>query len=295
MSATTLGTALERLCNRLAHAALPTDYALLENAGLLSGHPWAHLADAALADPGGVAYYRYLYGFARVLDPEHILEIGTGFGLGAAAFIQGAPRLRRLTSLDLGIFAREHEIVAAGDSDWAALGEYRDRTLEADGRNIALARRALDNLVRRLGRPTEVALWQVNTQPSATDNFGVLSDVARWFELPELVTTLEDHPVDLLFIDGKHTEDGLYQDFRSFFPYVRPGGVVLCDDLHDSSFDYPWAGQTVASFERARREFADAIDDVYVWPFPQVVDWFGQEPALRPMGLVRKKAGGEAG
>ena len=62
-------------CNRLAHAALPTDYALLDAGDLSAGHPWAFLAEIALADPGSVAYYRYLYGLTRLVDPVNVLEI----------------------------------------------------------------------------------------------------------------------------------------------------------------------------------------------------------------------------
>src|SRR5260221_8066472 len=74
-------------CNRLAHAALPTDYALLDAGDLSAGHPWAFLAEIALSDPGSVAYYRYLYGLTRLVDPVNILEIGTAFGMGGAASI----------------------------------------------------------------------------------------------------------------------------------------------------------------------------------------------------------------
>jgi hypothetical protein len=118
-------------------------------------------------------------------------------------------------------------------------------------------------------------------------------DVPRWFEIPELVAELESTPIDLLFIDGKHTGDGLYQDFRSFFRFVRPGGVILCDDVHDESYPYAWAGQTLASFHRVTEEFAGDIEGSTIWPFPQLPDWYGQEPIARPFGLVRKRGGGE--
>ena len=75
---------LTSCCNRLAHAALPSDYAILREAGLTSGHPWNFLAEIALSDPGSVAYYRYLYGLGRLLNPANVLEIGTAFGLGSA-------------------------------------------------------------------------------------------------------------------------------------------------------------------------------------------------------------------
>jgi hypothetical protein len=281
---------LSSCCNRLAHAALPSDYALLREAGLASGHPWAFLADIALADPGAVAYYRYLYGLARLLNPVHVLEIGTAFGLGSAAFMLGAPGLRKVISLDLGVFTRQYEIVEqSGGLGWPVMERYKEEQLISDGRNLEFAREALGRLAARVRPAAEIRLHRVNTQPEGTDNFDARIDVPRWFDVPKLVAELKATPIDLLFIDGKHTGDGLYQDFRSFFRFVRPGGIVLCDDVHDSSYPYIWAGQTLASFERATAEFAGEIAEKTIWPFPQLPDWYGQEPVARPFGLVRKR------
>jgi len=281
---------LESWCNHLAHAALPSDYELLDAAGLVSGHPWAFLAEIALCAPGSVAYYRYLYGLTRALNPARILEVGTAFGLSGAAFIQGAPGLRKLISLDLGVFSAEYDIVEqAGGAGWAVMKRYQTEELKADGKNIAFAREVLSRLAGKLGRQTELALFQVNTQPHGSDNFDAIVQVSHWRQVPELVRELESAPVDLLFIDGKHTGDGLYQDFKSFFPYVRPGGLVICDDLHDSSYAYEWAGDTVESFRRIHTEFGSEIEDSYVWPFPQLPDWHDQESVVRPFGLIRKR------
>lgn len=38
-------------------------------------------------------------------------------------------------------------------------------------------------------------------------------------------------PVDFVFIDGDHSEDGLLADWRAWSPLVQPGGIVA---LHDS-------------------------------------------------------------
>jgi predicted O-methyltransferase YrrM len=287
---------LQAWCNRLAHAALPSDQVLLQGAGVASGHPWAFLADLALADPGSVAYYRYLYGLARLVDARNILEIGTAFGLGSASFILGSRRLQKLISLDLGVFTKQYEIVEeSGGAGWQTMNRYQQEELVSDGRNIDFAREALGRLVREKQRPAALSFYRVNTQPEGSDNFDAVIHVPRWFEVPELVKELEETPIDLLFIDGKHTGDGLYQDFKSFFPFVRPGGVILCDDLHDASYPYAWAGQTVESFERATTEFAAEIEETHFWAFAQLPDWYRQEPTLRPWGLVRKRGTAESG
>jgi predicted O-methyltransferase YrrM len=287
--------ALEAWCNRLAHATLPSDYQILEEAGLSTGHPWAFLADLALVQPGAVAYYRYLYGVAGLESPRHVLEIGTAFGMGGAAIIEGAPQLERLVSLDLGVFTTQYQVVEeAAGAGWTVMERYRQEELPADGRNIAFAREVLGRLVEKRRPGARLAFYQVNTQPEGTDNFDAVIHVPRWSEVDGLVRELQSAPFDLLFIDGKHTGDGLYQDFKSFFPFVRPGGLVICDDVHDSSFAYDWAGQSQASFERALREFEPEIEDWHVWAFPQLPDWLDREPTVRPWGLVRKRGGAGA-
>jgi len=287
--------ALARWCNRLEHAALPSDYQLLDAAGLHSGHPWAFLADIARAEPGSVAYYRYLYGLVRLLDPTRILEVGTAFGMSAATFLQAAPNLRSLVSLDLGVFTTEYDLVAQDpEAGWSTLDQYKTRELPADGRNIAFAREVLKGVAEKLASPATVSLFQVNTQPQGSDNFDAVIKVPRWTEVAPLVAELERAPFDLLFIDGKHTDDGLYQDFKSFFRYVRPGGLIICDDLHDSSYSYAWAGQTVASYQRILEEYGNEIADSHIWSFPQLPDNAGQEPIARPYGLIRKRGGDAA-
>jgi predicted O-methyltransferase YrrM len=40
----------------------------------------------------------------------------------------------------------------------------------------------------------------------------------------------EDESVDMAFIDGDHSEDGILRDLRSVYPKIKPGGVILCHD-----------------------------------------------------------------
>ena len=40
-------------------------------------------------------------------------------------------------------------------------------------------------------------------------------------------------PVDLVFVDGDHSEAGCMLDWRSWSPFVEPGGVVAFDDARD--------------------------------------------------------------
>jgi cephalosporin hydroxylase len=53
--------------------------------------------------------------------------------------------------------------------------------------------------------------------------------------LEELRRLLAGRPVDLLFIDGDHTYDGVKRDFEMYAPLVRSGGLIALHDVvvHD--------------------------------------------------------------
>lgn len=47
-------------------------------------------------------------------------------------------------------------------------------------------------------------------------------------------TALEGDDVDLLFIDGDHTEEGVRADFLDYRHLVRPGGIIAFHDIVES-------------------------------------------------------------
>ena len=46
---------------------------------------------------------------------------------------------------------------------------------------------------------------------------------------------LGGHPIDLLFIDGDHTQEGVKKDWEMYSPLVRSGGLIV---FHDVAGDY---------------------------------------------------------
>ena len=44
-------------------------------------------------------------------------------------------------------------------------------------------------------------------------------------------TALAGDQIDLLFIDGDHTYDGVRQDFEMYGPLVREGGLIALHDI----------------------------------------------------------------
>jgi predicted O-methyltransferase YrrM len=51
-------------------------------------------------------------------------------------------------------------------------------------------------------------------------------------------------PIDLLFIDGDHTEEGVRRDWDLFAPHVRPGGHVAFHDARADADGAGWPGPT---------------------------------------------------
>jgi predicted O-methyltransferase YrrM len=45
------------------------------------------------------------------------------------------------------------------------------------------------------------------------------------------LTAVLDRPVDMLFIDGDHTYDGVKADYEMYGPLVRPGGLIGFHDI----------------------------------------------------------------
>lgn len=72
---------------------------------------------------------------------------------------------------------------------------------------------------------------------------------------------LDKAPVDLLFIDGDHTYEGVRKDFELYAPLVRKGGLIV---LHDIVRHLPETGCDVYTFwqeVKARHRHVEMITD----------------------------------
>lgn len=79
------------------------------------------------------------------------------------------------------------------------------------------------------------AFIQAEISPLPTQILGNSHEIhSKWFTFGGGVA------IDLLMIDGEHTEGGLTQDMDGWLPYLAPDGYVL---YHDYSSQY-WAGIT---------------------------------------------------
>ncbi|WP_367870084.1 class I SAM-dependent methyltransferase [Luteolibacter sp. Populi] len=163
----------------------------------------------------------------ETLRPRRIIEVGTWKGGSALTLASHAARL--------GLDA---EILCV-DTWLGALEMWTD--LEDADRHGALALKHgyptlyyqfLAN-VCRAGRQGMITPFPV---PSVT--------AAQWF-------ALRDVRADLIYIDGSHEEEDVYQDLVSYWDLVRPGGILLGDD-------WGWDGVRLA-VQRFARENGLAI------------------------------------
>jgi predicted O-methyltransferase YrrM len=109
---------------------------------------------------------------------------------------------------------------------------------------------------------------------------------------PETIRSLEGlkGSVDLLFIDGDHSYDGVRADFEDYAPLVRPGGLIAFHDV--DSTNHP-ASQVDRLWARLRdvydtRELIDAVDDETTGRYGiGVIFWRGDDDLAKwPPALV---------
>jgi len=210
-------------------------------------------------------YWNGWYALAKLREPKRILEIGTGFGFSTIALARGAgENLKLLVSLDLGNFGGLFTDEGFPEMDnlkyvWEGISRYR----EEDGLNF------------------EYLQFQVNTQPQPdTDNEGNPAECSHWREDSALMRLLHQTGFDFIFIDGKHTGDGLYNDLISFFDYGNPGCLLVCDDLQHTD--------TIASMTRFVRSHRSEIAHYCIWRYLHCDAEYGGT-LRRDQGLLLKR------
>lgn len=149
-----------------------------------------------------------LYELARTL-PEHqpvAVEIGSWQGRSSVVLGKGLRQKQNPTLYCVDPFD------ASGDAE--STGEYASRAAGTAG---PLRQTFVENL-RRNGVRDLVEVLQ-----------GYSQQVAPQFE----------RPIDLLFLDGDHSYEGVRADFLAWAPKVRPGGVLCMHDVANPAHQGP--------------------------------------------------------
>jgi cephalosporin hydroxylase len=79
--------------------------------------------------------------------------------------------------------------------------------------------------------------------------------------LHRLEKLLDGDPVDMLFIDGDHSYDGVLADWTMYHPLIRPGGIVAFHDvLHHPGHPFVEVGEVYRMVSRGY-EHSEIIDE----------------------------------
>lgn len=248
----TLTKQAERVCSQVKSDAVLGEY-------FTSNNPWSNRRWREFN------YWNGWYALASLTRPSRILEIGTAFGFAAIALASGAGQnLKLLVSLDLGNFGRLF---------------IRKGCPEMD--NLEYVRVGIDLYREGSGVNFEYLQFRVNTQPPPyTDNEGNPVECLRWQEDAALIQLLKRTKFDLILIDGKHTDDGLYNDLTSFFDSADSGCLIMCDDLQHRD--------CIRSFQRFIREHWLEIAESCVWRYLRADTTYGGT-FRRDQGLLLKR------
>ncbi len=78
----------------------------------------------------------------------------------------------------------------------------------------------------------------------------------------QIVRRVGEEPVDLLFIDGDHSYEGVAADYRLYHPLVRPGGLIVFHDIvpaattGDPRAGHRWVGGVPRFWQEVRPQGA---------------------------------------
>lgn len=94
----------------------------------------------------------------------------------------------------------------------------------------------------------------------------VNGDTHKKETLDQVTAILHDRPIDVLFIDGDHSYEGMLADARDYGPLVRNGGIIAVHDIYylravaDAWRDLPIKGYR---YQTARNQSSIGIGFVY--------------------------------
>jgi len=98
-------------------------------------------------------------------------------------------------------------------------------------------------------------------------NYMQQSSKTRFFKGPtqEFGKELEANPlqINMLFIDADHSKEAVLQDFKDFFPFVAPHGLILLHDTHPGNVQMiqpEWCGTAYLAAEELLRKTGGAYE-----------------------------------
>ena len=146
---------------------------------------------------------------------------------------------------------------AAGPGTWLEIGTYCGKSTYLLGNAARVADARLVTVDHHHGSEENQPGWEwhdtsmvdprsgrLDTLPSFRPVLDALDDVCTAvIARTQVVGRWWATPVQLLFLDGNHTEETAQHDYRAFAPHVVPGGLLLVHDVFPDPADggqAPW-------------------------------------------------------
>ena len=126
--------------------------------------------------------------------------------------------------------------------------------------------------------------WKKATEKMCRENVkralttvGKVDALRRWKLFPQSshqIVTHWNREVDLVYIDGDHLYKGVKQDFKDWFKFVKPGGIILIHDSRRVSgvsaeiFARGWSGPTQLAQELKKQKDINLVNESFsltVW------------------------------
>lgn len=99
------------------------------------------------------------------------------------------------------------------------------------GGNLKILSTHLDKNGLAIGiDPRQEIPWKMDDAPCPVYHIKRDSHVQQTID--DLAKILGGRKIDVLFIDGDHSKEGMLQDFKDYSPFVRVGGIIAVHDIY---------------------------------------------------------------
>lgn len=153
-----------------------------------------------------------LHILSNFIDVNHYMEIGVHNGGSITMLLSGNNKNINIYGIDL--FEDMYDETKHFNKEKFITYQYFKR----DNLCMTKTRNNLDKVKRQYNNNSNINLLQGNSYFDETET--------------KLKKELSNNKLDLLFIDGDHTLDGVKNDFERYSKYIKKGGYIVFDDYH---------------------------------------------------------------
>ena len=149
---------------------------------------------------------------ANTIDINNYMEIGVHNGGSMTMLLSGNNKNINIYGIDL--FEDMYDETKHLNKEKFTTYQYFKR----DNLSMTKTRNNLDKVKKHYNNNSNIHLLQGNSYFDETET--------------NFKEELNSHELDLLFIDGDHTLDGVKNDYERYSKYVKKDGYIIFDDYH---------------------------------------------------------------